>query len=88
MKLTPETADDVREVETIQGKRKRLYRFSRDNALVNAVMMNAAARGLSGEDTMTWLAYEALLRVEMLEGQILDGLERAIPGFPRKPRVL
>ena len=70
--LTPQTADEMRAAETIQGKRRRIHDYAHESALVHAVMNTAYAHGLSGEDTMTLLAYTALLRLEKLEGLLLD----------------
>lgn len=71
-RLKPETAADVEQESTIQGMRQRIYKFSRENSMVDAILMSAQARGLSGEDTMTWLAYETLKRVETLEELSLE----------------
>lgn len=78
-KLQPNTAEEVKEVETIEGKRARLNRFAYESPLVKAVFDSARYRGLSGDDTMTWLAYEALLRVEQLESLLLDIHGKGIP---------
>jgi len=71
-KLRPETAADVDQESTIQGKRQRIYRYSRENSMVRCVLRAAESMGLSGEDTMTWLAYEALKRVEHMEEITLE----------------
>lgn len=67
MKLEPKTAEEVNECATPQGMRKRLNLYSRHNPLVRACYDKAFYSGLSGEDLMTWLAFEALKRVESLE---------------------
>ena len=72
MRLKPETAAEVNEVMEPRGIRKRLNRYRRDSALVNAVFNSAYAQGLSGEDTMTVLAYEALLRLEQYDEAMLE----------------
>lgn len=70
--LRPETAADVEQESTVQGKRQRIYRYSRENSLTHALLRQSEAMGLSGEDTMTWLAYEALKRVEQLEAHFIE----------------
>jgi hypothetical protein len=74
--LEPQTEAERRECETVAGMRCRLQRYARDNALVKTVFDAAYYRGLSGEDTMTWLAFEALRRVEKLESTILEDAMR------------
>jgi len=71
-KLTPITAKEVSEVETIQGKRKRINDFSHYDPLVRAVFNSAYAQGLSGEDTMTLLAYAALIEYERMREIALE----------------
>jgi hypothetical protein len=70
--LNPKTADDVNQEKSIQGMRQRLFRYQRDNPLVRTVMDAAHYKGLSGEDTMTWLAYESLKRLEFIEDRCIE----------------
>jgi len=70
--LNPKTAEDVNQEETIQGMRQRLYRYQREHPLVKTVMDSAHYKGLSGEDAMTWLAYEAMKRLEFIEDRMLN----------------
>lgn len=70
--LNPQTAEDVNQEETIQGMRQRLFRYQRENPLVKTVMDAAHYKGLSGEDTMTWLAYEAIKRLEFIEDRSIN----------------
>ena len=74
MKLKPETADEITECADANGIRRRLrhYAYSGSEPMVKAVLDMALYRGLSGEDTMTWLAFEALQRLEHCKGLILD----------------
>ena len=67
MSLTPETAEEIRECETPDGMRRRLRRYSFSDALTRQVLDASEMRGLSGEDKMTWLAFEALKRLERYE---------------------
>lgn len=76
-KLEPQTKEEARECETIEGMRKRLNRYSRVNPMTRAVFDAAHYRGLSGDDTMTWLAFEALRRLERLEGLMLEQAMRS-----------
>ncbi len=71
-KLEPQTEEETKECETIEGMRKRLNRYSRVNPTTRAVFDAAYYRGLSGDDTMTWLAFEALRRLERLENLMLE----------------
>lgn len=66
-KLRPETAEELKQSCDPRGIRRRLAEYSYDNPLVHAVFSGARAQGYSGEDTMTVLAYEALLRLEQYE---------------------
>ena len=86
MKLKPETAAEVNEVATVQGMRKRLneYAYRGGNPMVKAIMDSARYRGLSGEDMMTWLAYEALIGYEHLQGLILEDAMRS----PHPPLIM
>ena len=70
--IEPKTASEITEAATPNGMRKRIRHYSYENPLVRSVIDSAAAQGFSGEDTMTWLAFEALRRVEKLEDLILD----------------
>ncbi len=71
-KLAPQTAEERKEVETVQGMRKRINEMSRHDPLVRSVMDASYYQGLSGEDTMTTLAYHALLRYERIRDLQLD----------------
>jgi len=72
MKLAPATAEEKAECETPEGMRRRLFKYSYDHPMVKNVMDAARYRGLSGDDTMTWLAFEALCRLEHMEELVLD----------------
>jgi hypothetical protein len=73
MDLTPYTAQEIRDCETPNGMRVRIRRYAfSSNALAHNLLMTAEMRGWSGEDTMTWLAFEALKRVEHLEDLMLE----------------
>lgn len=71
-KLKPESAEDVKDAETIQGKRKRLNEGARFDPLIRHIMDSAYYLGLSGEDTMTLLAYEVFLRYEQMRDLNLE----------------
>lgn len=78
--LTPQTDEEKRECETIDGMRRRLQRYAREHALVKSVFDAAYYRGLSGEDTSMWLSFEALCRLERLEKLMLDdAMTRPMP---------
>lgn len=66
-KLKPTTAEEINECADPRGMRKRLHQYSYRGGrmpLVRAVYRMAEAHGLSGEDLMTWLAFEALKALE------------------------
>ncbi len=67
MRLRPSAAEETKECQTPNGIRKRLQEFSRENPLVRHVFDASRYHGFSGEDTMTVLAYEALVRLEQYE---------------------
>lgn len=52
--------------------RKRLWKYSLHDSLVKTVFDTARYRGLSGEDMMTILAFEALRQREKLMDDMLD----------------
>ena len=60
------------EVKTIEGMRKRIQEYARYDSMTRAVMDTAYHRGLSGEDTMTMLAYHALCSREKLFDAALE----------------
>lgn len=71
-KLEPQTAEEVKEAETPEGMRRRLVEYARDDSLTHHVFCVRYARGLSGEDTMTLLAYHALLERERFREHLLE----------------
>ncbi len=90
MPLKPETAEEANECADPRGMRKRLveYSYRGDEYMVKAIFDAARARGLSGEDTMTWLAFEALQGMERYKRMVLDDVMLR-PGpvtFPSSPR--
>jgi len=73
MSIKPETAQEIKECAEIQGMRKRITEYGyRGDALTRNVLESARYQGLSGDDTMTWLAFEALKRAEQLEDMVLS----------------
>ena len=74
MKLKPHTAAEVTDCATPDGMRRRLreYSYRGGEPIVKAIMKAAAVRGLSGEDTMTWLAFAALQGLEHYKELILE----------------
>lgn len=71
-KLKPETAKEVAEEMTVEGMRKRILEYSRDDAMVRSILDSARFRGLSGDDAMTMLAYHALLERERFRDMCLE----------------
>jgi len=70
--LSPRTADEINECSSPEGMRRRLFRYSFEHPMTRAIFDSSNARGLSGEDRMTWLAFEALRRLETLEDSLLE----------------
>lgn len=68
-RIKPETAEEVQECATPEGIRRRFNRaaYRSGHPLVRAVFQMADARGLSGEDKYTILAFEVLKQLEHLE---------------------
>jgi len=88
MNIKPETAEEVTECADPRGMRKRILEYGyRGDSMTKAILDSARYRGLSGEDTMTWLAFEALKKAEHLEGLILNDtmLRPAAPFFIPTP---
>ena len=84
MTLKPETAEEVTECADPRGMRKRLleYSYRGGEPMVKAILDSARYRGLSGEDTMTWLAFEALKGLEDLKARFIDDMMlRPAPSF-------
>ena len=71
-KLKPVSAEEQQEVETVQGMRKRLRLYARYHPMVRNISVMSEMTGLSGEDEMTIIAFNALLRLEELEDRILE----------------
>jgi hypothetical protein len=72
MNLTPTNDHDAEECQFPRGIRRRLHEYSHHDQLTRAVFISAEAQGLSGEDTMTLLAFEALKRLQILEDRQID----------------
>ncbi len=85
MKLKPTTAKEITECADPRGMRRRLteYSYRGGEYMVKAIFDAARMRGLSGEDTMTWLAFEALNALEDLKARFIDEamLRPAPPSF-------
>lgn len=80
MKLKPETAQEITECAELRGMRKRLheYAYRGGEPLVKAIFDSARYQGLSGEDTMTWMAFEALQQLERYKGMVVDAAMREV----------
>lgn len=74
MRLKPETAKEITDCEIPDGMRRRLWEYAHrgDEPMVKAVFYAAEIRGLSGEDKMTILAFEALKMLEHYKALLLD----------------
>jgi len=75
MSIKPETAQEVTECADPRGMRKRILEYGyRGDSMTKAILDQSRYQGLSGEDTMTWLAFEALQKAERLEDTVLEEL--------------
>lgn len=74
MQLKPETAAEIEDCTTPDGMRRRLrqYSYRGAEAMVKAIFDAAEYRGMSGEDKMTWLAFEALKGLERCKSLLLE----------------
>lgn len=72
--INPKTAEEINEASTIEGMRKRIQQYAYNDALTKVSLDGAYHRGLSGEDTMTLLAYNALCWREKQMDAELDRL--------------
>lgn len=74
MPLNPETREEAEAARTPEGMRKRLNEYARqgNEPIVRQVFCLAEINGLSGEDKMTVLAFEALKALEHCKDLILE----------------
>lgn len=70
--LKPETEQEKKDAETINGKRQRIRTHQYHDMLTANIMDRARYEGLSGEDTYVMLAYAALLDRERLQAVISE----------------
>jgi len=77
--ITPRTAEETKETETCDGMRKRIFRYAYEDALTRAVMDIARFNGMSGDDTMVLLAYQALVSREKLMDECYEAALFAMP---------
>jgi len=60
--------------ERIDGKQLSPFHIARGSAIVRHVLNMAEIHGWSGEDTMTAMAYHALLGLEAATDRLLEGM--------------
>lgn len=94
----PESAEDVRDAESIAGMRRAILGGARYSSMIRQCLEVARSRLLSREEIYVFLAYEALLRLkelrqarEHLKGARLAPLtradtERSLLGQPSRKR--
>lgn len=72
--IAPQTDAEKLECETPAGIRRRLRKvyYHHSDPTIHAVIRMSEARGLSGEDMYTVMAFEALKQVEDLKKRLLD----------------
>jgi hypothetical protein len=73
--------------ETVEQMRAAIYRGARDSAFIANRLLAADRSGWDGEDRFTYLAYEALLRLEELWRREVERNMRdaGVPLVPLKP---
>ncbi len=62
----PESAEDIRDAQSIDGMRRAILRGAADSSLIRQCLSVAESRLLSREEIYVVLAYEALLKLEEL----------------------
>jgi len=69
MKITPDenNIEETTEVESIQGIRERIQRFTQHDVLSACVLSIARENNMTSQDAMVLLAYHALMKIEALE---------------------
>ena len=68
--------------DRIDGNNMGRFSYSSAASLAHAVLVASEAQGYSGEDCMTVLAYNALVRYEDLMDRLLENYQRTpIPHF-------
>jgi len=70
--IKAETAEEIEQVQTVVGLRKRIFEFSRHDPLVRRVMDLAMLNGLDTEEMFARLAYAALVAKDAAEDQLLE----------------
>lgn len=83
-KLEVRTAEELEEIQTATGVRKRLALASRNMPLITQVLRMAEYQGLSGEDTYVYLAYHALVSLEKSQQAYIDYVNRT----PSAPMII
>lgn len=71
-RIKAETAEEIEQVQTLAGLRKRIFEFSRHDPLVRRVMDVAMLNGLNTEEMFARLAYGALIAKDAAEDQLLE----------------
>lgn len=83
--INPQGPVEHGECATPAGMRARINRYRHDDYLTCYVLDIADREGLSGEDRMTLLAFEALRRMETLQDRALADAMVTVPRFIVSP---
>ncbi len=86
--IAPQTDEEKKECETPDGIRRRLRKvyYHHSDPLIHACLRMSEARGLSGEDMYTVLAFEALKQLEELRKRYLNTINTMpFSQFPPTP---
>jgi hypothetical protein len=78
-RIKAETAEEIEEIQTGHGLRKRIFEASRHDPLVRRVMDLAMLEGLNTEEMFTRLAYYALVAKDDAEARLLECLQTSVP---------
>jgi hypothetical protein len=81
MDIDPKTAEETKDAETPAGMRRRILQYSREDPMVRQVLDMARYHGMSGEDTYTVLAFNALRDRERFMDQVLDWHATHVPPY-------
>lgn len=63
---------DALQVNTVQEMRKAIFRSRRNCTIVASCLANQECDGLSGEETMTMIAFDALVQLQRMYENTVD----------------
>lgn len=78
--IKAETAEEIEQVQTLAGLRKRIFEYSRHDPLIRRVMDLAMMHGLNTEEMFARLAYAALCAKDETEARFLEHMQTCTGG--------